>query len=323
MSLSTAPVTVVIPCLNMENTLAEAIESVLGQTARPVEVLVMDDGSTDRSVAIARSFGRPVKVLPNLAGCTGGARGEGTLSACGKFVTFCDADDQLDPTKLEKQLAVLESADRYTLVHTGSEIFYDDGSRPSHLRRESHEATGRCLEVVFERNPVCGASVMMRRSVILEMGNYDPQLRGTDDFGLSLVAATRCDFVYVPEPLYRIRRHASNMTHRRANMAFFHWLAQEKFRQRCPQEFARLPADLVRRAMIEPVLNVVREAYWHREPCGYLRLLALALKIAPESLDLHAFWRRRWWPMPALRLWDRMREAMSACGRMTTACARG
>ncbi|HSW45209.1 MAG TPA: glycosyltransferase family 2 protein [Phycisphaerae bacterium] len=306
---SVAPVTVVVPCLNMEATLAEAIESVLAQTARPMEVLVMDDGSTDRSVEIARSFGPPVRVLPNREGCTGGARGGGTREARGTFITFCDADDTIHPTKIEKQIAVLEPAVPDTLVHTAAEIFYDDYSCPPHVRRGGEEATGRCLQAVFERNPVCGASVMMRRLTILKLGNYDPELRGTDDYGLSLVAATRCEFVHLPEPLYRMRRHDGNMTNRKANMAYYHWLAQEKFRLRCPEAFARLPAESIRRYMIEPVLRTVREAYWNREPIGYRRLLELATRLAPDDAEIQMLRRRRWWPMPALRAWDALRHS--------------
>jgi glycosyltransferase involved in cell wall biosynthesis len=308
MSTSGATVSVIIPCLNAEATLAEAIGSALDQTVPPLEVLVMDDGSTDRSVEIAGSFGPPVRVLPNREGCTGGARGGGTREAQGTYVTFCDADDTIHPAKIEKQLAVLANADPNTLVHAGAEIVYDDRSRPPYFRKGGEAATGRCLQVVFEHNPVCGASVMMRRATILKLGNYDPDLRGTDDYGLSLVAATRCDFVYLAEPLYRMRRHRGNMTNHKADMAYYHWLAQDKFRRCCPEAFAKLPAESIRRYMIEPVLRAVREAYWQREPEGYRQLLSLARRLAPEDPEIRRLWRRRWCPMPALRFWDLLKE---------------
>ncbi len=309
---STAPVTVVMPCLNMERTLGEAIESVLQQTARPLEVLVMDDGSTDASVRIARSFGPPVRVLPNLEGCTGGARGGGTHQARGRYVTFCDADDWLVPDKLEKQLAILEGAPEETLVHTGSEIIYEGTGRPPRLRPGGDQAVGHCLGVIFERNPVCGASVMMRRSMILKLGNYDPELRGTDDYAMSLAASTRCHFVYLPDPLYRIRWHSGNMSHHLAVKTYYHWLAQEKFGRRFPEAFATLPEESVRQYMIEPVLRVVREAYWRRESLGYRRLVELARRLAPDDPRMQIFYRRRHWPMSVLRGWDRLRGTCPA-----------
>lgn len=305
MSLSTAPISVVIPCLNAERTLAEALESVFAQTARPLEVLLVDDKSTDRSIEIARSFGPKVRILQNPKCSTGAARRLGVEEAHGEYVAFMDADDVILPTKNERQLAILESSDPYTVVHTGSVLFWEDGSRPERMRSGGDLAVGRCTRVIFERNPVCGASTMISKALALELGNYNADLRGTDDFGLSLVASVFCDLVYVPEPLYRIRQHSANMTRRRARMAYYHWLAQDYFRQRCPRAFAALPAESIRDFMTGPVVRAVREAYWARCGDGYHQILKLAMELAPHEPDLREFWQRRWLPMRALRAWDK------------------
>jgi len=226
--------------------------------------------------------------------------------ARGTYIAFVDADDVIEPTKHEQQLAVLENNDPYTLVHTGSVAFWPDKSRPDLVRAGAERATGRCTRIVFEDNPICGASTMLRRSVILELGNYDFDLIGTEDFYMSLAASTRCDFVYLPEPLYRMRRHPGNITNRKAHMAYHHWLAQERFRQMYPDAFAQLPAESVQSSMIEPVLRTVKEAYWRRESVGYRRLLKLAVELAPEDPEIQQLWRRRQWPMWALRMWDRL-----------------
>lgn len=311
MKESVAPVTVIIPCFNMADTLAEAIESVLAQTAPPLEVLLIDDKSTDRSVAVASGFEPRVRVLRNPSKGQGAARRFGVTEARGTYIAFVDADDAIEPTKHEKQLAILENSDPYTLVHTGSVAFWPDQSRPDLVRTGGERATGCCTQVVFESNPICGASTMMRRSVISELGNYDPDLIGTEDFGMSLVASTRCDFVYLPEPLYRMRRHTGNITNRKAHMAYHHWLAQERFRRKCPDAFAQLPAESVQQYMIEPILRTVKEAYWQRESDGYQRLLRLALALAFEDTEIQKLWRRRRVPMWALRAWDRLSRSVS------------
>lgn len=303
---SAAPITVIIPCLNAEKTLPAAIESVLSQTAPPIEVLVIDDNSTDRSAAVAAAFDSRVRVLKNPSRGPGAARRLGVSEAHGQFIAFVDADDTVEPTKHEQQLAVLESSDPHTLVHTGSLACWVDGSRPSYQRKGAEAAVGRCTQIVFERNPVCGASTMLRRSVILELGNYDPDLFGTEDFGMSLLASTCCEFVYLPEPLYVMNQHHTNITRRRAHMAYVHWLAQERFRRRCPEAFAALPPASAQQYMIEPVLRTVLDAYWRREPADYRRLLRLAVSIAPQDLRIRRLWRRRHVPMQALRWWDRL-----------------
>ncbi|NLX23846.1 MAG: glycosyltransferase [Phycisphaerae bacterium] len=303
---STAPVSLIVPCRNGQRTLGEALETVFAQTVPPFEVLLIDDGSQDRSVAIARSFGPQVRVLRNPSRGPGAARRLGVSQARGQFIAFVDADDWLDPTKHERQLRVLESSDTYTLVHTDSLIVQEDGSSPPRRTDVGRLAVGRCTQVIFERNPVCGASTMLRRCVALELGNYDAEVFGTEDYAMSLVASTRCTFVHLPEPLYRVRRHAHNLTNRRAHMAYHHWLAQEKFRQRCPESFAQLPAETISQYMIEPVLRTVTEAYWRRESTGYRQLLRLAVSLSPDDPRVRMLWQRRRRPLWSLRLWDRV-----------------
>jgi glycosyltransferase involved in cell wall biosynthesis len=321
MSLSAGTISVIVPCRNAAATLGDALESVLWQTVPPTEILVIDDRSTDESAALARSFGPRVRVLTNPGRGPGAARRLGVSEACGEYVAFVDADDTIEPTKHERQLAVLESHDPLTVVHTGSVLFWPDGSRPSYRRLGGEKATGRCLQTVFESNPLCSASVMLRRSLILELGNYDAELIGAEDYHLSLRAATCCEFVHIPEPLYRIRRHPGSITHRKSIMAFYHWLAQDKFRAQFPEAFATLPNDVVRRSMLEPVLRAVEEAYWRRDADGYRQLLRLAVKLTHENgateserASIDKLWRRRWCPMTMLRLLDRVRWTQAQPG---------
>jgi glycosyltransferase involved in cell wall biosynthesis len=301
-----ATVSVIIPCLNAEETLDQAISSALEQTVPPLEVLVVDDGSTDRSVAVAASFGPKVRVLQNTIGGPGAARRIGVSEARGEYIAFVDADDVLDPTKHGRQLAVLTCSDEHTLVHTGAMIFWSDNRHPPVERPGGEQAVGDCLQTVFERNPVCGASTMLRRSVILELGNYDADLFGTEDFGMSLMAASCCRFVYLPEPLYRIRRHGSNLSSRPCHMAYMHWLAQERFRSRRPDLFERLPKSSIRQYMIEPVLQAVKEAHYRRDLRDYARLLKLAHRLDPADREIRRMWHKRWIPTCVLRTWDRM-----------------
>lgn len=308
MSLSSADISVIVPCLNAEATLGEALESVFAQTAPPREVLLIDDRSTDRSIEIARRFGPAVRVFLNPGHGPGWARRLGVHEARGRYIAFVDADDILAPDKHERQLAVFAQHGPRTVVHTGASLFLDQPGRPSRPRESGGDAVGCCTRMIFERNPVCGASSMLERDVVLELGNYDPRLVGTEDYGMSLAASTCCRFFYLPEPLYHIRRHAGNLTNRKAHMVYHHWLAQEMFRLRFPAAFGALPAACVRQAMIEPVLRAVQEAYWRREPAGYARLLRLAMRIAPGEPAVQRLWQRRWCPMTVLRRWDRLME---------------
>jgi glycosyltransferase involved in cell wall biosynthesis len=103
-------VSVIIPVFNYDRYLAEAIESVLGQTYQNLEVIVVDDGSTDRSGEVAKSFaGRGVKYCHQVNAGIGPARNTGVELARGDFLAFLDADDRWPLEKTERQLAAFES----------------------------------------------------------------------------------------------------------------------------------------------------------------------------------------------------------------------
>ena len=103
-------VSVIIPVYNYERYLAEAIESVLGQTYQHLEVIVVDDGSTDRSGEVAKSFaGREVRYFHQLNSGIGPARNKGVELARGEFIAFLDADDRWPLGKIERQLRAFEN----------------------------------------------------------------------------------------------------------------------------------------------------------------------------------------------------------------------
>lgn len=110
-------ISVVIPVYNYERYLAEAIESVLNQTYRNVEVIVVDDGSTDRSAEVAKSFaGRGVRYCHQVHAGIGPARNKGVELARGEFIAFLDADDRWPLDKLERQLKAIEADPELEMV---------------------------------------------------------------------------------------------------------------------------------------------------------------------------------------------------------------
>ena len=100
-------VSVVIPAYNSASYLAEAVESALGQTFKDLEILVVDDGSTDETQELMRRYGPPVRCLSQENTGVATARNRGIDESRGRYVAFLDADDVWQPDKLEKQLAAL------------------------------------------------------------------------------------------------------------------------------------------------------------------------------------------------------------------------
>ncbi|CAN5398104.1 glycosyltransferase family A protein [soil metagenome] len=107
--MSLPKVSVIIPAYNADPYLAEAVESILSQRGGEFEVLIVDDGSTDRTAAIAGAFGPPVRLLqqPHLG--MAAARNHGVRESTGEFIAFLDADDRWAEGKVDMQLAALEA----------------------------------------------------------------------------------------------------------------------------------------------------------------------------------------------------------------------
>jgi hypothetical protein len=103
-----ALVSLIIPTYNAELFVDEAIRSVLGQTYRPVEILAVDDGSTDRTVEKLREFGPRLRLLQQSHSGAGAARNVGLTHATGRYIAFLDADDTWPPAKLSRQMDILQ-----------------------------------------------------------------------------------------------------------------------------------------------------------------------------------------------------------------------
>ena len=114
--MSEPRVSVVVPAYNSERYLGEALRSVLSQTRAPSELIMVDDGSSDGTASVARSFGDDVRYVRQPNGGIGSARNRGVELASGEHIAFLDADDLWEPGKLQRQLAALEEGPQLDMV---------------------------------------------------------------------------------------------------------------------------------------------------------------------------------------------------------------
>ena len=204
--------------------LAAAIESVLAQTFERFELLVVDDGSTDGSAAIALSYverDSRVHYRKQENAGQGAARNAGIGAACGGAVAFLDQDDLWLPDKLARQLPLLDDTN---VVYSDTYILRDGGSSreerfSDHLEGWSVPAT---LESLIVGNTISVLTALLSRRLALEHGGFtsDPALQGVDDYDLWLrLAAAGVTFSYVPEPLAVYRVHSAAMSTDQVRMA--------------------------------------------------------------------------------------------------------
>jgi len=205
-------VSAVVPVHNGSAYVAEAIESVLGQTRPPIECLVIDDGSTDETAEVVGRFGREVvHVRQDRAGVSS-ARNRGAALARGALVAFLDHDDMWLPTKLERQLDAFE-ARRALIALCAMDVIDERGTvaRTMRLRPREDLITGMLM---FDGTETvsCSSTGLMRREELLNTGGFDPALSVSADWDLLFRMALAGDPVYVDEPLVRYRVHGANMS---------------------------------------------------------------------------------------------------------------
>lgn len=201
----TAPpsISVVMPVYNGAATIAESINSVLAQTVPVLEIVVVDDGSTDETIAILSRYRDRVRVIRQNRAGNAGARNRGVLEARGDWIAVLDADDLWRPDKLEKQIVHCDSAD---VIYAANRNF-GDCSRVGELRSiDPYCAPHDPLRILMVENFITHSTVLVRRDSILAVGNYDDSLRSACDWDLWLrLAHAGVRFRGVPEPLVDYR----------------------------------------------------------------------------------------------------------------------
>ena len=158
-------ISVVIPCYNAAPFLRETLESVFVQTYPPLEIIVVDDGSTDESAVIAESFGSPVRVIRQENQGESVARNRGIEEAGGDWVAFLDADDLWLPNKLERQIQVLRDAPESMAIHTGCCRFFPDGTEAPYPFSIPDVSDRFTLLNYLLHHSLCISTAMVRRTV--------------------------------------------------------------------------------------------------------------------------------------------------------------
>lgn len=202
MPIPSPAVTVLIGAYENEGTVARAIGSILAQTARDLELIVIDDGSRDGSADAAQEAigddprGRVMRLERNL----GIARSlnAGLEAAAAPVVAIQDADDYSAPTRLERELAVL--AEQPDVAVVGSRMREVDASGRE-LRPRTSFAAGDVGAVLMRFNPIPNGSAAFRREVALGLGGYDPRYRYATEYDLWLRIAERHRLFAIDEEL--------------------------------------------------------------------------------------------------------------------------
>ncbi len=197
----TPAVSVIIPAFNRADVLGRAIDSVLAQTYPDFELIVVDDGSTDRTAEVVQTFADPrIRYIPQANAGVAAARNTGLAEARGRFVAFLDSDDRFLPHKLAVQVAVLEASPEVGLVAGGYRVVSASGE-PLIERHPWHAWPRLDVQTWLYACPVTVHSVLVRREWLARAGGFDLSLNGqAEDWDLWLrLAYAGCLMAWTPE----------------------------------------------------------------------------------------------------------------------------
>ena len=196
----------IVPVYNSEAYLGQALDSILGQTLPPGEIIVIDDGSTDATAAVAAKYARHVSYIHQENRGPAGARNAGLRVAGGEFLTFLDADDTWHPEKLERQMNALQADPGAGNCITHVQNFWIEALSQERQRLEGHPFTRPAPGYVCQ-------ALLARRGGFDQVGVFDQTLRiGEDTDWFTRVQGAGIRKIVLPDVLVNRRIHGKNIS---------------------------------------------------------------------------------------------------------------
>lgn len=295
-------VSVVIPCYNAAPFLRETLDSALNQTHPPLEVIVVDDGSTDDSAEIAESYGPPVRVIRQANQGESVARNKGMDLAKGEWIALLDADDRFEPEKLQRLLKVLDDADGDVICAYSDFYTFGEGrTRQVWQRPEYHACDDYHVQMLLDWSIPPATSVF--RTDIGKKVRFPENIRDGEDPIFFLMLRHHGRFVRVPEPLAGYRFSDGQQTRQSGHVvrqieARYRW-----FRDHV-NDYSESERCVVREGLAQRLLAEHDRPFWGRKNALVRKIRRLYWQINPASQPADLMIRRRLYPRWLLRCKD-------------------
>ncbi len=207
-------ISVIIPTYNHEDFISKAIDSVLDQTYKDLEIIVVDDGSTDNTRYVIKKYDEKVKYIFQANRGLASARNTGILASKGEFIAFLDADDIWLPSKLELQIELMLKAGSIGAVGCAG-YFLDRRERIiGRFGVQNRTSKEKLLNKLSTNNIVNagGSAILVRRECFEKVGLFDEGLTAVEDWDMWLRIAVLYEIKFVQERLVKIRMRSESMS---------------------------------------------------------------------------------------------------------------
>lgn len=208
----TPKVSVVIPTFNHARYLRCALDSVIHQSYANLEILVIDDGSTDGTAKLIKSYGSKIHYIYKENGGTPSTLNLGISLATGKYICWLSADDYWFDEKIAKQVGLMESDSRLGFSYTSFVVIDANGTKQYEIHSPYYPDKQEMVTKLMEGCFINGSSVMMRQSALDGIGYFDPSLPQAHDYDLWFRLLRHYSCGFLSEFLLAYRWHGKNMS---------------------------------------------------------------------------------------------------------------
>lgn len=225
----TGLVSVIVPIYNRENLVGRTLDSILSQTYPNIEVIAVNDGSTDGSLAILKKYAEnhpeKIVIVDQLNAGQVCARNNGIKHARGEYIAFLDSDDTWDPQKLTKQLPLFKG--NVGLVYCGIHEVGQNGNVLKTVPCE-HGLRGNIYQQLLIKNRMTGGTVVVSKRALEVAGWFDESFQAAENWDLWIRIARLFSVDYIDEPLLNYLKHPGNMSSNSQKMSTASWAMLQK-----------------------------------------------------------------------------------------------
>ena len=206
-------VSIIINCLNGEKYLREAINSIYNQSYKNWEIIFWDNGSTDNSKIIAKSFDKKLRYFYSQYTTTlGQARINAVKKAKGKYLCFLDCDDIWLKDKLKLQVSKLKDDKNLSLVYSKAEIINEYGKKIGLMPSKKDSKSGYVFKDLVKKNFIPFVSVLIRKTTYFDVGGFPKDYINSMDYHLFLNISLKNRIMFLPKITCKYREHSQNLS---------------------------------------------------------------------------------------------------------------
>jgi len=290
-------VSVVIPAYNADPWIAETLDSVLEQTFRDFEVIVVDDGSTDQTPELAASYGDQIRYLHKENGGTPSARNAGIRAARGSYIAFVDADDLWRPEKLEIQMQLFHDDPDLAWVYSSAILFEEQVNQLLYRVNQGMKMyAGDILRPLLLSSFICSATPVIRRDVFDTVGYFEESFPHSDEWDMWLRIAAKYEVGFVDQPLAKHRIHANSKIGR-MNFEFCYRARLTVVENAVSRNPDRL-SDLRERAIASVCTGMGQWMLKRKDPVAARKMFARAIHLHHSDIRSFGYWIATFFPVP-------------------------